>query len=296
MVSWKVLATALLVPFVLAACGPDGPEVAMGGTGEPDATAVPPDGAEDGDGDTDGEPTTDGDLVLRVDQGVGAFTLAQLSFAQLPTFLVTADGTLIGPGAQLAIYPGPLLPALQARQLTDDEVAEALDLAEQHGLFEDFEDRSLATAIADVGSTVVRLRRDGVTSTSDVYALGMGGLPLAPEVEAKHRELVAFIDELRERFDGPGGAPAEVFEPDRYVIGVMPVDLAHYATSDVAPTVRPWPAALGDETATCRELAGPAVRDALGSASQLTFYQWADGSTVELLVRPLLPGSAGCGG
>src|SRR5689334_20049349 len=136
MASWKLLATVLLVPLVLAACGPDGAEVAMGAEGGPAATTVPPDGAPGAAHNPGDAPSTDdgpgpgptpaddrsASFVLRVDQGVGAFTLPEVDFAQIPSFLLTADGTLIAPAPQIMRYPGPLLPALQARHLSAGEV------------------------------------------------------------------------------------------------------------------------------------------------------------------------------
>jgi hypothetical protein len=285
------LAAFALVPFVFAACQPDITEVVAGSGDEPTSTT-----AATGEPGVPGEPgdvaEVDG-LVVRVDQGRGAFTTAPFAFGQIPTFLLTDDGKVIGPGAQILIYPPPLLPALQATQLTDAQAADVVALADRHGIVGDFTDTTLTSVIADVGSTVVRVQRDGVTSTWDIYGLGMADDRLPPDIAEKHRALSAFIAELTAQFPPPG-TPTDVYEPEQFAVGQLEIDLGSISP-EVPPTVRPWPAAFGDETARCQIVEGDVVRAELASANHLTFFERSDGSTVQLLLRPLLPGSETCG-
>jgi hypothetical protein len=278
-----------LAPFVFAACQPDLTEVVAGGSGEGASTTMPPPTPTSAPGE---EPADVEGLVVRVDQGRGAFTTAPFAFAQIPTFLLTEDGRVIGPGAQILIYPPPLLPALQAAQLTAEQAAAVVALADRHRIVGDFTDTTLTSVIADIGSTVVRVQRDGVVSTWDVYGLGMTDDRLPPDIAEKHRALSAFIAELTAQFPPPG-SQGELFDPEQYAVGQLEVDLGSMS-SDVAPTVRPWPAAFGDETERCQVLDGDVVRAELASANQLTFFERSDGSTVQVLLRPLLPGSDTC--
>jgi hypothetical protein len=282
----KLLVVA--VGAVLAAVGAGGSVPAVDGTAPSGSTTPPPPGTP-----------PEEQLVLRIDRGVGGFTTMETAFAELPMFLLTghgpnAGGRVISPGPQIAIYPAPLLPALHYVELSGAEVQAAVEVALRHGLDEDFVDRSLTAVIADVGSTVVRLQLDGRLSTSDVYGLGMAQELLTPELAAEHRRLVSAIDELTERLTAPADAPAGVFEPGAYVIGLVPVDRSSYASADLEPTVLPWPDGLGDQTARCQVIDGATARAILASANQLTLFERTDGSVVKPLVRPALPGSSGC--
>lgn len=286
----KSTAAVLLAAVLLAGCGAGAEEIAVGGGGDGiEGPGTVPGGADQPDDGVGAE-----DLVVRIEHGVGGFTTADTAFAQLPTFLLTGDGRVISGGPQITIYPGPLLPALQQAQLTEEQVAEIVALAEEHGLDEDLDDQTLAGVITDVGSTIVRVRVGGTVFTSDVYALGMDQGVLSPELARQHEQIRTFIDEVTARYTNPDGVPTDRYEPAAYVIGLQDADLAWYSGSDVQPTVLPWPAELGDEQTECQVVDGDTVRRVLGSANQLTLFERADGSLVKPLLRPALPGSDGC--
>jgi hypothetical protein len=287
----KWLAAFALAPFVFAACQPDLTDVIAGGSGETTSTTTPRPTTTTEPGE---HPAEVEGHVVRVDQGRGAFTTAAFAFAQIPTFLLIENGTVIAPGAQILIYPPPLLPALQATQLTAEQAAAVVALADRHGIVGDFTDTTLTSVVADVGSTVVRVQRDGVMSTWDVYGLGVAHDRLPPGIAAKHDALSAFIDEVTARFPAPG-TPGEVYEPEQYAVGQLETDVGSIAP-DVPPTVRPWPASFGDEHARCQIVDGDVVRTELATADHLTYFERSDGSTVQLLLRPLVPGSEGCEG
>src|SRR5688572_28885944 len=99
--------TALLLPLVLvAACGgygDDGDGVATddtaagGGDGD-DPTPTVPVGASPG-----GLP---GDVFLQI-EFVGGFLPAGFAFRSVPGVTIYADGTVVVPGASIAVFPGP---------------------------------------------------------------------------------------------------------------------------------------------------------------------------------------------
>ena len=56
-------------------------------------------------------------------------------FGLLPMVTITGDNRVVVSGPQLAIYPGPLLPNLQARPITDAGFAKIVDLGRDLGMF-----------------------------------------------------------------------------------------------------------------------------------------------------------------
>jgi hypothetical protein len=108
--------------LLLAACGADDSEVT---TGEP----PPPVGSE--------PHAAESDAVVLSITDVGGFVPPDRTFTNEPRLLVTGDGRVIQSGPVIAIYPGPLLPNLLQRSITETGIQRLLDLADEHGLLGD---------------------------------------------------------------------------------------------------------------------------------------------------------------
>ena len=94
------------------------------------------DGPGPGDDPTDppgiDHPTGPDQLVLRIDSG-GGFVPPEFLLTDLPDLSLLGDGRLVVLGPQIEIYPGPALPNLQVRQLTEDGVQALLEAAQRRG-------------------------------------------------------------------------------------------------------------------------------------------------------------------
>ncbi len=110
--------------LVIAAC------TATGG-GSPGTRLRPSVG---GSGDADGiEHPTGSDAILVVDN-TGGFVPVQFMATRLPAFVLLGDGRVIMQGAQTLEFPGPALPALIERTLTEEGIQEVLRGVEETGL------------------------------------------------------------------------------------------------------------------------------------------------------------------
>lgn len=128
-----------------------------------------------GSGESIAHATASEDLLLKVEH-VGGFVPIEYTFTNVPAFALYGDGTVIQPGAQAAIYPGPALPALFSRTLSEDGIQAVLQAAVDAGLGSDAEYTDLgAMGIADASTTVFTLTAEGTTSVVKVYALGFEG-------------------------------------------------------------------------------------------------------------------------
>jgi hypothetical protein len=147
----RTIATATVLMLTLAACAD----------------------ASTGSGGTPSSPAGGADhLVLRVSYE-GGFVPPEVTLAAIPSFSLFADGTIITPGAQIELYPGPALPAIQTRTVTPEGVQAIVQAARDAGVTtaRDMTDFG-SVGIADAATTVLTLEADGTTSTVRVYALG----------------------------------------------------------------------------------------------------------------------------
>jgi hypothetical protein len=252
--------------------------------------------------------------VLRVDYR-GGFVPADVRLTQLPAFLLLGDGRVIQPGAQAAIYPGPLLPALEVRTLSETGVQAVLRQALATGLFDG--DRTFDGArsrVMDAPDTVFTLEADGRRTTVSVYALGETDLGsssgLSADEMAARRSLVALNQRLGS-LDAwlPAGSWAvprsSGFTADAYRLFIHNAD-GDKGEAGIGIGLVAWPS--GQDPASvglpfgdgrCWVVRGPDARtwgDVLAKANQLTRWTFG-GHRYRVLPRPLLPGEpAGCAG
>jgi hypothetical protein len=288
-----LLAAPLTAPLLLAACGDDstsgspastsgGTTLPPAGTGSTTPGTVPAGAIEHAIGADD--------AVLRIGYE-GGFVPVEIAFQHLPTLLVTGDGRAVQQGPQIEIHPGPLLPNVQQRTITETGVQELLSLAEEHGLFEQ---RSYEGPenIADAPFTVVRINADGTTFEHRAYALGLD--PSADETgdRARLADFVTAATDLRSAVGDGELGPEQPYQADTYRIRATVVD--DTSGYEVEPTIVDWPADASVRLAAALECAHVPVEelhDLFTGATQLTFFRDAD-VTYQVAVVPSLPGDA----
>jgi hypothetical protein len=281
----RIVPVLLAAALGLAACGSDSDSTGAG-------DSLPPvvDGYQ--------HPTGADDLVIEYAE-VGGFMPRDFAFRQTPNVLISGDGRSFSPGAQIEIYPGPLLPAVQVWSVGEDGMQEALAAADEAGLLQDV-DYEQPTNIADASTAQVTINVNGDTYVHSAYALGLGGGPGDDDADAatpERQALLDFIGELTVLVSpGPTGDP-DIFEPSEYGIEAVVVDdLSAYGTDGIEPTVVDWPddstVRLADAP-TCTVVSAAEVGDTLLAADQLTFFTDAD-VTYQVLAKPMLPGTI-CG-
>ena len=271
-----------------AACGGDDSDPASPSS---ESTLPPID-----DSERYAHPTGADDIVFSYAE-VGGFTTREFAFQRTPNLLVSGDGRAFSPGAQIAIYPGPLLPAVQVQSITDAGIQALLASADEAGLLADIEYEQ-PTNIADATTARVEINVDGETFVHEAYALGIGGPGADGENTPERQALSEFISSLGDLPSLVGAdnvGETELFEAEAYEIEALVVeDLSVFGSDGIEPTVQEWPTEvsvrLADATE-CTTVPATEVGELLAGANQLTFFDDA-GVTYQVLARPVLPGSA----
>lgn len=268
------------------ACGSDDTEPAAPSS---DST-LPPVGSPDGF-----EHPTGADEVVFSYAEVGGFTTREFAFQQTPNVLVSGDGRVFSPGAQIAIYPGPLLPAVQVQPITEAGIQALLSAAQDAGLFAEI-DYEQPTNIADASTARVEINVGGETFVHEAYALGLAQPGSGAESTPERQALAEFLMELGDLAALVGTdnlGDTELFAPETYEIEAIPVDdLSAFGSDGIEPTVVEWPSDVGVRLAAateCTRVSATEIEAVLAEANQLTFFD-DDGVTYQLLARPALPG------
>lgn len=278
-----IVSATLIAALGLAACGSD--------SGSPAADDSLP-GVVDGYD----RPTGADEVVISYTQ-VGGFLPRELVFQQTPNLLVSGDGRLFTPGAQIAIYPGPLLPAVQVQTISDDGIQAMLAAAEEAGLFRQI-DYEQPTNIADAATARLTISVGGETFVHEAYALGLEisggeGRETSPERQAL-ADFLGQLDDVTALVGADELGEQTIYQPDRYGIEAFVVDdLSAYGSDGIEPTVVDWPTEAGVRLAaagSCTEVPADEVGDTLAAANQLTFFV-DDGVTYQVAAKPILPGT-----
>ena len=295
----RTVPVLLVAALGLAACGSDSESPAADDSLPPVVdTSVPPATGDSVPPPAGGyeHPTGEGDVVIEYAE-VGGFLPREFAFQQTPNVLVSGDGRVFGPGAQIAIYPGPLLPAVQVQPITEDGIQAILAAADEAGLFQDI-DYEQPTNIADASTARVTINVNGETYVHEAYALGLAvpgedGQETAPDRQA----LAGFIAQLNDLATLAGAeelGEQSLFAATEYGIESLVVDdLSVYGSDGIEPTVVDWPAGatvrLADAAA-CTVVSADEVGEVLAAANQLTFFDDA-GVTYQVFAKPILPGT-----
>jgi hypothetical protein len=237
----------------------------------------------------------------------GGFVPVEYNITQFPAFTLYGDGRVVVPGAQIAIYPGPALPAVSQRTVTEEGIQTILQAALDAGLGSG--DRSHSdfgsTLIADASTAIFTLTANGKTSRVSVYALFE--LPEHPEgMPEEEFQARQALSDLAERLGAleqwlPEGSvgPEEPFRPAGYrlFVGDYRRDKELPQKPAVWPLTTPLSTADADGTGySCIAVTGAdwdAVAPLAQDANQLTPWENA-GTKFSVLFRPLLPEEAGC--
>jgi hypothetical protein len=292
-----------LVAVVAAAC-------TAAGAGSP-VTATP----GPTDTPTTGEvayPTGAAELVLRF-RYVGGFAPPSAHLMDMPVVSVYGDGTVIVPGPQIMIYPGPSLPNLQRATITPAGMQVLLAAARDAGLLGPDAHYDLG-GIMDASTAEFTLNAEGRIHTVSAYALMENG-GREPEMPGTNDPAVADARARLSLFQGQLGSlealldteigPWTPFEPESVQLLVTagaPDDGQGLVQAPIA-----WPldadlASFGDalpilmEGQRCGVVTGAdldTLWPLLGEANALTPWTDAD-AAFGLAARPLLPSEAGC--
>jgi hypothetical protein len=228
------------------------------------------------------------DVVISVRYD-GGFAPVGAIFARTPVALITGDGRALTTGPVPAIYPGPLLPNIQQRLITPAAIQQLVAMADRLGLLADVT-YPRNDQVADAADTIVDITVGGRTFHHDAYALGIDDT----EADAGRKRLLEFVNALSD-LERTVGADAlgheQPFRPDHYLIQAV-VTEPTTETTDVAPTVVPWPAdapvRLADAT-TCATLPAAVAAPLFDDANALTYFTDA-GVTYYVAVVQQVPG------
>jgi hypothetical protein len=232
----------------------------------------------------------------------------------LPVVSVYGDGTVIVPGPQVAIYPGPALPNLQRATITPAGMQILLAAARDAGLLGPDAHYDL-DGIMDASTAEFTLNADGRVHTVSAYALMESGGGREPEMPGTNDPAVADararlslfrgqLDSLEALLDREIG-PWSSFEPESVQLLVTagapddgqglvqqpidwPLDAALATFGDALPILvegQRCGVVVGAELDTLWPL--------LSEANALT--PWTDGDAAfGIAARPLLPSETGC--
>ena len=271
----------LAVALGLSACGDDSSTVTGGG------------GSGDGGGGA-GEsgiehPTGADEVVLEIREEGGLAGPQQ--FTGPATLVVTGDGRLVQPGPVIEIYPGPLLPNLRQRSISEDGIQQLLALADDHGLLADVTYPN-PDNVMDAPDTVVTISAGGDTFEHRAYALGYEGEGAeTDEGRARLQDFVRAATQFAASTDQPSLGDEEPYQADTYLIQATP-DQPDRTADGLEPSIVDWPAAAGvrlADASDCAEVPAAGVATVLADANQLTRFVDA-GVTYALSVQPSVAG------
>ena len=246
------------------------------------------------------------DLVLRWGYE-GGFTPPEHQLTNLPAFSLYGDGTIVRPGPQIEIYPGPALPALEVVRVDEVGMQAILEAAFEAELDSvgDLTDMG-SVGVADAPETVFTMRAGGVERTVRVYALGEAGgqFPGMPDEEFEARKaLRSLVDDLSSIETWlPGGSieDSAVYEPTGARAYVSP----YTPQADLPQEAVAWPLdqplrGAGEDAGAgfrCISVTGDewtTLAPAVAQANQLTPWT-SEGRRFSVSFRPLLPAETGC--
>ncbi|HET6953553.1 MAG TPA: hypothetical protein VFI47_24460 [Acidimicrobiales bacterium] len=279
--SLALMSLAALAALAWPACGGD--DSVSTGDEPPASTTTAPDAGDRTD------PPAGGDAVIEI-RDEGGFVSPQQQFAMPPRLVITGDGRLVQGGVTTAIFPGPLVPPLTQRTISDEGVAHLLDLAEEKGLLANV-DYARPGNIMDAPDTVVAITAGGTTYEHRAYALGLAGD--GTEDDPARAALAEFVSEA-EAFAVSGDAALGGEEPyvaDAYLVRASTVD-PNESQGGVSPTVVDWPAEMPVRLADaeeCAEVPAAVLAPLVEDANQLTFFA-EGGTTYAVSVMPRIAG------
>jgi hypothetical protein len=278
---------------------------ACGGVGNDDTGSSGSTGATGAAGIT--HPTSPDQLILRMAYE-GGFVPYEYTLGSTPFWSLFGDGTLIVPGPQIEIYPGPALPNLTATPVSEDGLQAILEAARDAGLM-DGDANYGNQCIADAATTVFTTNADGTTTVVSAYALDVGepagtcGNDRDAEARAKLAAFQAKLTDLRSWLPNGSVGTERRYDPTEMRVYVLP----YQGDAELPQVPIEWPLeppldAFGEAAqdapaeTRCAVVTGEDLTTLLaaaGKANALT--PWTSGGTeYHLIFRPLLPDEHAC--
>lgn len=289
--AWSIAVTGALVVLATACDGAQDPEP----SDSPDELAEI------------GHPAEPDELVLRVEIG-GGFVPVESNLTSLPLVSLYGDGRVITQGPQIAIFPGPALPNLRQRTITESGMQTVLRESIEAGL--EGPDRDFPMeGIADAATTTFTVAANGDTHSTSAYALGVEAGPfdlLADEQEARARlvELRDDLTDLQSLLPASEIGEERAYEIDRMRIFVQP-GASQPGEPELEQSELEWPLSVGlaefgepygQLDFRCGVVDGADLEELLPAAEMANeLTPWvSDGESYRVLFRPLLPDESGC--
>lgn len=290
----------LLVALLVAGCA----RISGSGQGSPSPTPSPEPSSPEPTPAGIEHPTGSDELVLRIEYR-GGFVPESYHLTRLPILSLYGDGRLVLEGPQIEIYPGPALPNLLVRDLTEEGIQSILAAALDAGL--SGKDRYLRhDGIADAADTVFTVVAGGGRHETSVYALGYDEGVSEDDAKAR-RTLSRFLDDMTnlDPWLPEGSVGAErPFESE--AIRFFVTEGRPFTDEGVEQQPVDWPLAQplasflpkDNSTYGCGSAAGDdadKLRATASQASELSPWR-SEGKIFGVVFRPLLPDEQGCEG
>lgn len=237
-------------------------------------------------------PTGAADVILRYGY-VGGFVRPGDAFVDVPNALISGDGRLIQPGVTTMQFPGPLLPALQVRTITEEAIQTILAAADAANLLAPPPDYSAETNVTDAADTRLELNAKGGSFVHQAPALGYQD-PAETKVRVVLHGFTIGLDDIETLVGKANLGDPEPLVAETYRFQARPLtaeELAGY-TADPKPTQVPWPTDLGVTLAgalDCAEIDAAKAGTLFSDANQLTFFV-EDDTTYMVAAVAVLPG------
>jgi hypothetical protein len=284
-----LVATPVLA--AIAACGD--PDQQPAGT-DPTTPETTP-GTTPGTGPASGiaHPTGADDVVLKLSYE-GGFVPAGFAFVNVPALLVSGDARVFTQAAVPAIFPGPLLPSVLVRTITEQGLQALLGVANDAGLLATPPDYAGGNGVADAQSTVLTISANGGTFAHNAYALGVDN----PESPARQTLLgvTTTLGDIEKAAGAASLGPDQSFVPTTYRLQARAIDPSELTSQDVEPAVVDWPVAAVVSLAaatSCARVDAAAVGSLFLDAKQNTYFKEGD-IVYQLSVAGVLPGDPAC--
>jgi len=252
-------------------------------------------------------PTGADQLILRMAYE-GGFVPYGYTLGSTPFWSLFGDGTLIVPGPQIEIYPGPALPNLTATPVSEDSIQAILEAARDAGLL-DGDANYVNECIADAATTVFTIDADGQTSVVSAYALDVGepagtcGSDKDADARAKLAAFQAMLTDLRSWLPEGSLGTERPYGPTEMRVYVLP----YQGDAQLPQDPIQWPLeppldAFGQpidnahSDTRCGVVTGDDLTTLLAAARDANaLTPWTSGGTeYQLILRPLLPDEHTC--
>ncbi len=222
----------------------------------------------------------------------GGFVPIEVALADFPELVVMADGTVYREGAQVAIFPPPLLPAVERLTLDPAALEQVQRVLAESSALEPGTDFG-EPPVADAATTTVTSFLGGEEVSVSAYALGFDDL-VSPEALAARRSLESAIADIQAIVDA-AAAGATITRPPALAVLTFP-SLASEEDQPVRewpidPTPRPQPSGGG-----CVVIRGgdvDTIWDAAADATIQTLWD-IEGTPQPVVLRPVFAHESVC--